>query len=278
MTRSSVAALLLLLSAALAAPAAADDWVQAFPNGGEVFTPLLADPREIQLSASYYRREGENDADVALGHSWGLVRWRTGILSDWLWQLDVEGMAYSRFQVGGGINEFETVDFFANLPVEIRKGPFSFKAELFHESSHLGDDYIRDTGDLGFRYSAEGARGLASVDLRRFLRVYAGPSWLIHSVPAPQRWTLQSGFELTSDDLHWSSRAPMRLFVAEDLQSRENVQWNPDSGTVAGLKIGFRETPRSVRVQFGYFTGHSPYGQFYAQKEHYADFGLAFDL
>jgi hypothetical protein len=33
-----------------------------------------------------------------------------------------------------------------------------------------------------------------------------------------------------------------------------------------------------VRVQFGYFTGHSPYGQFYAQKEHYADFGLAFDL
>ncbi|NNN05715.1 MAG: DUF1207 domain-containing protein [Elusimicrobia bacterium] len=267
-----------LLAAALAAPAAADAWVQTFPQGAQVFTPLIADPRETQLSASYYRLNGRNDADVALGHAWGIIRWRTGILSDWLWQLDFEGMAYSRFQLGGGINKFEAVDFFANLPIEVRKGPASFKAELFHESSHLGDDYIRDTGNTGFRYSVEGVRGLAALDASRYLRVYAGPSWLIHTVPAPQRWALQSGFELTSDDLHWSSSSPMRLFVAQDLQSRENVQWNLDSNTVAGLKIGFAGSPRSMRVQFGYFTGHSPYGQFYAQKEHYADIGLAFDL
>lgn len=258
-------------------PGAADDWVAAFPKGGEVFLPLLADPREIQLSASYYRR-GENDADVALGHSWGLVRWRTGILSDWLWQLDVEGMAYSRVLVGGGVDELETVDFFANLPVEVRRGPVSFKAELFHENSDLADGYIRNTGDVGFRYSVEGARGLAALEPCRFLRVYAGPNWLIHSVPAPQRWTLQSGFELTSDDLHWSSRAPVRLFLAQDVQSRQNVQWNVDSNAVAGLKIGLPDSTHTLRVQFGYFTGHSPFGEFYARKEHYADFGLSFDL
>jgi hypothetical protein len=266
-----------LLAAALAAPAAADDWISIFPKGGEVFTPLLADPREIQLSTSYDRRNGENDADAALGHSWGLVRWRSGILSDWLWQVDVEGMAYSRFKLGGG-GGLEAVDFFANLPLEVRKGGVSFKAELFHRESHLGDDSIRDTGNLGFRSSAEGVRGLAALDPCRFLRVYAGPSWLIDSVPAPQRWTLQSGLELTSDDLHWSSRAPMRLFLAEDVQSRENVQWNTDSNTVAGLKIGSRDATRAMRVQVGYFTGHSPFGQFYAQREHYADVGLSFDL
>ncbi len=276
MRRSSAAALLLLF-AALAAPAAADDWFAAFPKGGEVFPPLLADPREIQLSASYYRR-GENDVDVALGRSWGLLRWRTGILSDWLWQLDAEGMAYSRILVGGGIDQLETVDFFANLPLEIRRGPVSFKAELFHENSDLGDGYIRDTGDVGFRYSVEGVRGLAALEPCRFLRAYAGPSRLIHSVPAPQRWTLQSGFELTSDDLHWSSRAPMRLFLAQDMQSRQNVQWNLDSNAVAGLKIGFPQSTRAMRVQFGYFTGHSPFGEFYARKEHYVDFGFAFDL
>jgi len=268
----------ILLAAALAAPAAADGWVSAFPKGGEVFTPLLADPREIQLSVDDYRLRGENDSDLALGHSWGLVRWRTGLLSDWLWQIDVEGMAYSRFQGVGGAAEFETADFIGNLPVSVRKGPFSFKAALFAESSHLGDDYIRDTGELGFRSSGEGVRGLASVEPCRFARVYAGPTWLFETTPAPRRWTLQSGLELTSDDLHWWSRAPMRLFAAEDVQSRENVQWNVNSNTVAGLKIGFPESPRSMRVQFGYFTGHSPYGQFYAQKEHYADFGLSFDL
>ena len=273
---NSLAVLALLL--ALAPAAAADDWVQEMPRGQEVFTPLIADPREVQLSASYYRYHGNNDADVGLGRSWGLLRWRTGLMSDWLWQLDVEGMAYSRFQISGGVNKFETVDFFANLPLEVRKGPLSFKGGLFHESSHLGDDYIRDTGDLGYRYSVEGARGLASMDVNRRLRVYGGASWLIHTVPAPQRWTLQSGFELTSGDLRLSKRNPTKLFVAEDFQSHENVQWNPDSNTVAGLRLEFPDTRRAVRFQLGYFTGHSPYGQFYAQKEHYADIGLAFEL
>jgi hypothetical protein len=287
--RSSLAALLLAATLAApvpalaqvlptATPAPADGWVSAFPRGGEVFTPMIADPREIQLGADYYRRQGENDADVSLGHSWGLARWRTGLLSDWLWQVDIEGMAYTRFQIGGGINEFETIDFFANLPVEVRKGPFSFKAELFHQSSHLGDDYIRDTGEFGYRYSVEGARGLASIDLFRYARVYGGATWLIHSIPAPQRWALQSGLELASADLHWSSRVSTRVFVAEDVQSHENVQWNVNSNTLAGLKIGFPESPRAMRVQFGYFIGHSPFGEFYAQKEHYADFGISLDL
>ena len=277
MTRSRTAALL-LLCAALAAPAAADDWVAAFPKGGEVFTPLLADPREVQLSASYYRLRGENDADAALGHSWGLIRWRTGILSDWLWQADAEAMAYARFQGDGAGAGLQAVDYVANLPVEARKGPFSFKAEFFHRESHLGDDVVRETGGASFRSSAEGVRGLAALDPFRALRVYAGPTWLVRTEPSPRRWTLQSGFELTSDDLHWSTRVPVRLFLAEDVQSREDVRWNLDSKTTTGLKIGLPGSTRAVRVQAGYFAGHSAFGQFYAQPERYADVGLSFEL
>jgi hypothetical protein len=280
LTRSRRAALLLLAAAlaAPAAPAAADDWTTAFPKGGEVFTPLLADPREIRLSASYYRLRGENDADAALGHSWGLVSWRTGILSDWLWQADAEAMAYARFQGAGAGAGLQAVDYAANLPVEARKGPFSFKAEFFHRESHLGDDVVRETGGAPFRSSAEGVRGLAAVELLRVLRVYAGPTWLVRTEPSPRRWTLQSGFELTFGDLHWSARVPVRLFLAEDVQSREDVRWNLDSKTTTGLKIGLLGSTRAVRVQAGYFTGHSAFGQFYAQPERYADVGLVFEL
>ncbi|MFX8868193.1 DUF1207 domain-containing protein, partial [Acinetobacter baumannii] len=74
----------------------------------------------------------------------------------------------------GGVNEFETVDFFANVPVEARYGLWSGRATLFHESSHLGDDFIRRTGTTGYRYSVEGLKIVNSLDLCRFLRVYAG--------------------------------------------------------------------------------------------------------
>lgn len=270
-------ALFLLLAAALAAPAAAG--VDLFPRPNEVFPLLIADPRHIQLSASYYRLDGRDTSDLALGHAWGLTRWRGGMNQDWLWEADLEAMAYSRFALGGGVNEFETVDFFANLPVTVRRGDASFKGGLFHESSHLGDDYIRRTGDAGFRYSAEGLRAQAALEPCPFARAYAGAAYRIHAVPSPERWSLQSGVEAFSRDLGWSKNVPMTLFLAEDLQWHEHVRWNADSHTVAGVKIRFRESPtRAMRVQAGYFTGHSPFGEFFARRTHYADLSVAFEL
>ncbi|MBI4371054.1 MAG: DUF1207 domain-containing protein [Elusimicrobia bacterium] len=266
------------LALALLAPAAwADSGLDLLPKSDELFAPLLADPRQVQLLVSYYRLEGQDASDVALGHAWGLARWRTD--DEWFWQWDVEGMAYSRFKLGGGVNEFETVDFFANLPLVARKDGISLKVSLFHESSHLGDDYIRATGNQGFRYSVEGARAQASWEPARFARLYGGAIYLLHTVPSPSRWSLQSGLELTTDDLGWSPRVPTRLFLAQDLQWHQRVRWNMDSRTVAGVKIGPRRpSARALRVQLGYFDGHSPFGQFFSRREHHAEVSLAFEL
>jgi hypothetical protein len=273
--RASAAAL--LLTAALAAPARAA--VDLLPRPNEIFPLLIADPRHIQLSESYYRLNGRNTSDIALGHSWGLTRWRTGALQDWLWEADVEGMADSRFQIGGGINEFETVDLIADVPVTVRRGDVSFKGALSHESSYLGDDYIRDTGDAGSRHSNESARLQAALDLRSWARAYGGANYFLHDVPAAKRWTAQSGLELFSGDLHWSHEVPAELFLAEDLQWHQDVQWNLDSHVVAGVKLRFRDSmTRAMRLQLGYFTGHSPFGQFYTRREHYADVSIAFEL
>lgn len=274
--RNRLAAAFLL--AALSAPAAAAS-IDLFPRPNEIFPLLIADPRHIQVGASYYRLEGRNTSDIALGHSWGLTRWRTGSLQDWLWEADVEGMAYSRFTIGGGVNEFETVDFFANLPVTVRRGDVSFKGALFHESSHLGDDYIRRTGTDGFRSSSEGVRLQTALEPRRWGRLYAGGTYLLHHVPDTGSGALQGGLEFFSDDMNWSKRALTRLFVGQDFQSHQDVRWNVDSHTVAGIKLSSREMPmRAMRFQLGYFDGHSPFGQFYTQRTHYADVSIVFEL
>lgn len=274
--RNKLAAAVLL--AALSLPAAAES-VDLFPRPNEIFPLLIADPRHIQLSASYYRLDGANTSDVALGHSWGLTRWRAGAYQDWLWEADVEGMAYSRFQIGGGVNQFETVDFFLNVPVTVRRGDVAFKGTVFHESSHLGDDYIRRTGQQGFRYSNEGLRLQTSLEPRRWGRLYGGTTYLFHQVPAARPWSAQGGLEIFTDDLTRSKRARTRLFVGQDFQSHQDVRWNVDSHTVAGVKLNFHESlTRAARFQLGYFDGHSPFGQFYTKREHYFDVAIVFEL
>jgi hypothetical protein len=267
-----LAAAALLLTAATSAQAKHPYGV--FPESEQAFRRLIADPRHIQLGVSYYRLQGRDSSDVALGHSWGMARWYSHE-DYWMWQWNLEAMAYSRFTVGGSVNRFETVDFLANLPISVRHDGFSAKGMLFHDSSHLGDDYIRRTGDTGFRYSVEGARVIASYEPQPWARVYGGATYLLHTIPSPARWTLQSGFELTSKDLELSRKYPVRVFLAQDLQSRENVQWNLNSRSMLGVTLGFHDVPRYMRIYVGYFDGHSPYGQFFARREHYADLGVS---
>lgn len=259
-----------------AAARAEDAKPDVFPRSDVVFRKLLADPREIQLGASYYRLGGVNSADAALGHSWGMARWALG-RGAWLLQWDVAAMAYSRFRLSGAVNEFETVDFFANLPVEVRRDWASGRFMLFHQSSHLGDDYIRRTGDAGFRYSVDGLRGQLSVDWREMARAYVGGTYLLHTIPSPDRGAVQAGLEFQSSDYQFEGY-PWKAYLAQDFQSHSNVRWNANSYTVLGIKMHLKTAERGMRLHVGYFTGHSPYGQFYRQREHYADVGISLDF
>lgn len=273
--RSSLAAF--FLGACLAAPAAAK--TDLAPHANEIFPLLIADPRHVRLSASYYRLDGRDVSDLALGHAWGLARRRTGESQDWLWESDLEAMAYSRFRVGGGVREFETADLLAALPVTVRRGDVSFKGSLFHENSVAGDGYVRRTGDAGGRFSVEGLRAQAALEPCRFARAYAGAEYLLRTVPTPKRWALQGGLELTAPELGPRGAWAATPFIAEDLQWRERVQWNPDSHLVAGLKFSRRDAPsRALRAAFGYYDGHSPYGRFYARRTHYADLSVSLEL
>jgi hypothetical protein len=268
-----------LLVAAVLLPTAgwtAEGWT-AFPRSGELFPDPLADPRQVQIAAQYYRQNGWDLGDVALGHSWGLARRQSAGDQAWAMQYDIEGMAYSRFRLDAGINEFQAVDFFADLPVEWRYGAASAKFMIFHESSHLGDDYIRSTGILGSRYSIDGLRGLAAYEPLAGLRLYAGGFYLVDTVPAPQRTGAQGGIEIQGPVLR-RAKLPYRFYLAEDLQGRASTAWNPDSETVVGMRLGIKDFARSMRFYVGYFAGHSPFGQFYLQHESHFLIGMAFDF
>jgi len=250
-----------------------------FPRSDEVFRQLLADPRQAQSVLRYYRLRGSNMADVALGNTWGLLRWEPEEdLPGWVFQWSLEGLGYSRFLITGGINEFHAIDFFANVPLEFRKGAFSGNVMLFHESAHLGDDYFRRTGEAGVRYSVEGMRATLSYDLNPSVRVYGGGTGLMHGRPTGQGGAVQSGFELRSPDLHWIKDHECWGYLAQDFLWHGRAYWRLASRTELGLRIGVPRVVRAMRAHIFHSAGHSAFGQFFRRKEYYCGLGLGFDF
>ncbi len=263
----------LLLAALLAAPAAADPGLKAFPRPDELFPKLLAAPKQFQLGVSYYGLHGRSRSDVSLGHAWGLLRGRAGDQMT-QWQLDAKAMSFSRWSEG----RLEAIDLLGELPVTVRRGDVSASAALFHENSHLGDDHIRRTGRASVRATHTGLRLLAALEPWDWARAYAGPSYLLDVAPTGKRGGFQWGAELMSRDLGLFADFPLRVYVAEDVQHHERVGWNPNMKLAVGAKIGYKDSPKSVRMQAGYFSGHSYYGQFQGDREHFADLSVILEL
>ena len=271
-----------VLAALLLAPVARGQGLVygVVPETDQLFHRLLADPRQPQTTIRFYRLGGFNLADVGLGNTWGLARWilpgRGG--EDWIFQLNLAGMGFSRFKLSGFVNEFQTIDFFGDVPLEFRRGRFSGQVMLFHESSHLGDDYIRRTESTGFRYSVEGVRAVASYEPHPLARVYAGGTGLMHPVPDDQDGALQYGFEVRSKDLGCTAQHQCWAYLAQDFKNHSRVGWNLNSKTELGMRLGAPRAVRAMRVHVGYFGGHSEYGQFHKNREHYWDLGVSFDF
>lgn len=212
--------------------------------------------------------------DAALGHSWGMARWKVGE-TDLQWNL--EGMAYSRFQVSGDVNKFQAVDFEINVSAEARQGPLEGKLFIYHVSSHLGDDYIRDTRDLGFRYSVEGLRALVSGSPWSWLRLYGGGGYLFHRVPVQGPGTLQLGWEVRTPGFELGGY-PSLVYLAQDAQWKERVGWNPTTRLTLGLRVSEKEARRAGRLHIGYQEGRSAFGQFFRRREKQADVGVTFEI
>ncbi|UPT73836.1 MAG: DUF1207 domain-containing protein [Elusimicrobiota bacterium] len=262
-----------LLAVLLACPAAADSGLKAFPRADELFPVLLAAPKQFQLAASRYVLNDKSYSDLSLGHAWGLLRGRAGDqMTQWQW--DARAMSYSRW----GGHGLEAVDLLGELPVAVRRGDVSALGSLFYESSHLGDDHIRRTGRPARRTNATGLRLIAAIEPWTWLRTYGGASFLLDTEPSPKRWGLQAGAEVMSGDLGLSQAVPVRLYAAEDLQFPERVGFNPNSHAVIGAQLGWKGSRRTARLQVGYYSGHSYFGQFQADREHFADVAVILEL
>jgi hypothetical protein len=224
----------------------------AFPQD-QIFCPVLADPKEarsfLSLLAGTFRslddpsRERTTIASAGLGDSFGLVRW-------------------------GG----------PGVPLTFRRRGFSTRLRVYHQSSHLGDEYLLrgdevDPENLSF----EAVEILGSLEMGP-LRLYAGGERIFRREPETLPLTVyHGGVELRS-----GRAGAVQMVSGVDLKTTDLYDWSPAVSGRLGLEVARRgatdHPTRLVMLLLEIYQGPSPYGQFFQDDISYIGVGVHFGL
>jgi hypothetical protein len=246
--------------------------VQALPVD-ELFEPLMADPRQPQFSIKYHSynaREGFNAASVSFGDYFGFASGFLG--SRGISQIGLQGAVFAVFNLDSDSFDLVNADYWLGIPVSYRYGAWSFLSRIYHQSSHLGDEFLLGNPDLErVNLSYEDWEVLASYDWRNW-RVYGGGGVILHSEPDLDPLHAQLGLEYRRPGFfrNW------QLVAAMDWQTSQEQEWKRNRSYQVGF--AFDRQSREIRFMLEYYRGFSPNGQFYDDRLEYTGLGVYFDL
>jgi len=251
---------------------------QSFPEG-DVFRPLIADPAEARFFVSvlglHAGTESYTIGSVGAGTNFGLYRW-PGERPGEGWQIGVDGFVASQFNLDTGSDDLINTDYRFGVPLSYKRGSFSGRAKLFHQSSHLGDEIIL-SGNAPARVNF-------SIEALDFVLAWEHANWRLYG----------GGFYVLSSDiedqkeagvhagLDYSGQAPVlfgaRLVGGLDFRSFEETDWRVGTSVKLGLEFGRpRPERRGLTVLLEGYNGPAPFGQFYTTYAKYYGVALQFD-
>lgn len=257
-------------------PRVLSEWQVGVLPGGALFKPLVADPRWPHFSAAWQHYFNDSQltdaAAVSFGESFTFYRDRIG--SAW-WEVGLHAGVFSVFDLDSESFDLVNADYLVGIPLALRYDDFSALFRVFHQSSHLGDEFLLRTRTNRINLSYEAIDLRLSYEFGDVLRLYGGGGYLFHQTPSnlDPLWA-QYGIELRSP---WPSReSRWRPIAAVDVQHREENNWSADVSARAGIEIDGVLLTRKLQILLEYFSGHSPNGQFYKNEVQYLGIGTHF--
>jgi hypothetical protein len=183
---------------------------------------------------------------------------------------------FSDFNLDAASSDLVNTDFIASIYSSARVGQFSAFGRLYHQSSHLGDEFLLRKINTTFErvnLSYEGVDLKLSYELPYGVRIYGGGGGLFHREPsALKKWSAQYGIEFRSP---WRlDFASMRPIIAADIKNYDQNNWSADISARAGVEFdNAKVLGRKLQILVEYFNGYSPSGQFYKDKVEYVGLG-----
>lgn len=257
----------------------------AFPEG-DVFGTLLADPKAVKSFASYVRGTSESAlgtdlASVGIGDRLPLVRWGGPRRGDGV-QIGLEAGVFAQFDLNRPSFDLVNQDYVVGLPITFRRGPFSDRLRLYHQSSHLGDEFLLRARVQRENFAFEALEEIVSWDVA-FVRAYGGGEFVFNEQPEGVVTSLAHvGLELRplAPFLHLGRNAGLGFVAGADAKATSALDWHPGLSARAGFEIAnsprLGHVTRRWAVLGEYYDGPAPYGQFFRSDVTYYGVGLHF--
>jgi hypothetical protein len=252
----------------------------------DVFRPILADQREPRFYADYRRvhfrfansaflAEGQgstiNAGMVAFGGEFGIWALRQQRGCDGF-QASVFGVVFAQFNLDTPSADLLNADYLAGPMLTYRRGPWSARLRFYHQSSHLGDEFLLNYGIANGVQRAN--LSIEVVDLLVSLeddwwRVFGGVGLIVLSDQGPDLTStpvvLQYGFELRGPE--WGlGNSSLRPVFGAALSQLQATDWSLNGSFEGGLEWSSPATAHRLRLLVVAQRGALPFSQFFSEK------------
>lgn len=242
---------------------------------GDLFAPPLADQKEPRFSFSYQRvhfSEGALPSDpmrstidaglVSAGGVYGLWGRREVPGCDGV-QVGLTGGVFSQFNLDAPSQDLINTDFIIGTQITARRAGVSGRVRLYHQSSHLGDEFLLHNPtvvrvDFGF----QAIEALGSYE-HAWWRLYGGGGYIFFKGRERNAGMLQGGAEVHGAIGDTFGVRPVASLDVTSLQARD---WKTTTSAVAGLEWASAYRTRRLRALLVFVDGYSPFGQFSVQQ------------
>jgi hypothetical protein len=198
-------------------------------------------------------------------------------------QLSVIAGIFAQFDLATASFNLINTDFIVGLPLTVRRSGFSLNLRPYHQSSHLGDEFLLESQIERENLSFESVQLLVSQEVGP-LRVYAGGERLFNREPEELEPMLaQGGIEIGPlGMLEIGTVSRIGIVAAIDVKTSEQQDWKPAWSARAGLEFGrprdALNPARRALLLFEFYQGPTPYGQFFRDGMRYIGLGAHITL
>jgi hypothetical protein len=179
-------------------------------------------------------------------------------------QISLVGGVFSQFNLGAPSRDLINSDFIIGTQVAMRTNRISGRIRVYHQSSHLGEDFIRHNPPIpNPNFGFQAIDGLVSLDSERW-RAYGGAGFLHYMNDEGTSALVHAGAEFRA---RGAIGGMFRPVAAIDLISLQSRSWGVTTSANGGVEWTSPSATRRMRALIVFTTGYAPYGQASLQQQ-----------
>lgn len=215
----------------------------------------------------------EREAEVVLGENVPVVAVRRGPRPI---VLGIGSQVYGRFSLNDSKSALISVDWVAALNTTASLGPLALTLQLYHESSHLGDEYGDRFHAQRLDWSREVAMGWATYGTGSW-RLSGGLSYVLYDGLSLPRSGAALGLDF-GGGRHRLLTHPLEPVFGIYTEGTAATDWRLSTSAKVGVAVRGSEGARSIGVALIAHDGLSTQRQFFRHESQYLGLEVRFDL